>query len=88
MSGSAQINNAGFSAGMNTGRRVAIQSGQPPPVFSPAVRFTPERLSLSQAIRCVVYWVAMIAIGLVMARSGFSYLHQARSERPGLHSIK
>jgi hypothetical protein len=76
MNGSTHLNSPGFSTGPNS-------------VFSPAVRFAPKELSPSQLIRLVAYWVAIIAIALVMARSGFSYVRQhVWSERSGLHSIK
>jgi hypothetical protein len=79
MNGSTQISSDGFSTGTN-------------PVFSPAVRFAPKELSPFQVIRLVAYWVAIrvsiIAIALVMARSGFSYLRQAWSERPAHHSVR
>jgi hypothetical protein len=54
----APMNNPSFPTGTN-------------PVFSPAVRFAPKELSLSQAIRRIAYWVTIIAVVLVMGRSGF-----------------
>lgn len=87
MNGSA-IGNPGFSAGITPAPRYPIQLDPKQPVFSPAVRFTPEELSLSQAIRRVAYWTAMIGIALAMGRSGFSYLHQVWSEPPGYHSVR
>jgi hypothetical protein len=75
MNGSTRLNSIGFSAGIN-------------PVFSPAVRFAPQELSPSQVIRLIAYWVAIIAIALVMARSGVSYLSHVWSERPAHHSVK
>jgi hypothetical protein len=74
MNGSTHMNGAGFSTGTN-------------PVFSPAVRFAPKELSLSQALRLVAYSAAIIAVVLGMGRSGFSYLRHVRSERPD-HSIQ
>jgi hypothetical protein len=58
------------------------------PVFSPAMRFAPKELSPSQAARRIAYWASIIAIAVVMGRSGFSYVRQIWSERPGHHSIK
>ena len=75
MNGPTDMGNAGFSAGVN-------------PVVSPAVRFAPKELSLSQAIRRIAYWATIIAITLAMGRSGFSYVSHVWSERPGHHSIK
>jgi hypothetical protein len=79
MNGSTHLNSTGFSAG--TG-----------PVFSPAVRFAPKELSPFEVIIRIAYWVAVriavIAIALVMASSGFSYIRHVWSERPGLHSVK
>lgn len=79
MNGSTRLNTTGFSAGIN-------------PVFSPAVRFAPQELSPSQVIRLIAHWVvirvAIIAIALVMARSGVSYLSHLWSERPAHHSVK
>jgi hypothetical protein len=75
MNGSTHLNRTGFSTGTS-------------PVFSPAVRFAPKELSLAQAIRLVASWATIIAIAVVMGRSGFSYLRQVRPERPGLHSVK
>jgi hypothetical protein len=57
-------------------------------VFSPAVRFAPKELSLPQAIRRIVYWATIIAVVLVMGRSGFSYVRQVPPERPSHHSNK
>jgi hypothetical protein len=81
MNGAAHMTSADFPAGMSPVLGHPIQSDLPPPVFSPAVRFAPKELSLSQLIRLVVYWVTVIAITLVIARSGFSYLRQISSER-------
>jgi hypothetical protein len=79
MNASTHLNSAGFSAGTR-------------PVFSPAVRFAPKELSPSGVIGLIAYWVAvriaLIAIALVMARSGFSYVRHVWPERPGLHSVK
>jgi hypothetical protein len=75
MNGSMRLNSTGFSAGIN-------------PVFSPAVRFAPKELSLSQVIRLTAYWASIIAITLVMVRSGFSYARHAWSERPSHHSVR
>jgi hypothetical protein len=75
MNGSTHLNSTGFSTG--TG-----------PVFSPAVRFAPKELSLSRAIRLVAYWATIIAIALVMGRSGFSYVRHVWPEQPGHHSVK
>jgi hypothetical protein len=79
MNGLTHLNSPGFSTGTN-------------PIFSPAVRFAPKELSPVQVIRLVAYWVAIrvsiIAIALVMARSGFSYLRQVWSERPAHHSVR
>ena len=88
MKGSSHLNRVGFSTGISPAPRYAIQSGLRQPVFSPAVRFAPQELSLSQLIKLVAYWFAIIAIALMMARSGFSYLREVWSERPGQHSIK
>jgi hypothetical protein len=88
MNGSAHMNSSGFSDGISTQPRRAIQSDLRQPVFSPAVRFAPQEPSLLQLIRLVAYWVSIIAIALIMARSGFSYLHQVWSDRPGHHSVK
>ena len=71
----APMNNASFPTGTN-------------PVFSPAVRFAPKELSLSQAIRRIAYWATIIAVVLVMGRSGFSYVRQVWPEGPSHHSIK
>ena len=71
----APMNNPSFPAGTN-------------PVFSPAVRFAPKELSPSQAIRRIAYWATIIAVVLVMGRSGFSYVRQVWPERSGHHSIK
>jgi hypothetical protein len=75
MNGSTHMNSAGFSTGTN-------------PVFSPAVRFAPKEISLSQAIRLIAYWASIIAIALVMGRSGFSYVRHVWPERPGHHSVQ
>ncbi|MEN3370742.1 MAG: hypothetical protein V7609_2885 [Verrucomicrobiota bacterium] len=79
MNGSTHLNSPGVSTGTN-------------PVFSPAVRFAPKELSPSQVIRLVAYWVAIrvsiIAIALVMARSGVSYLSHVWSERPAHQSVR
>lgn len=75
MTDSTRLNSTGFSTGTS-------------PVFSPAVRFAPKELSLAQAIRLVAYWASILAIALVMGRSGFSYLRQFSAERPGHHSVK
>jgi hypothetical protein len=58
------------------------------PVFSPAVRFAPKEISVPQAIRRIAYWAAIIAVVLVMGRSGFSYVREVWSERPRYHSTK
>jgi hypothetical protein len=92
MNGSAQINTAAYSAGITPASRHVIPSDLQPPVFSPAVRFAPQELSPSQVIRLIAHWVvirvAIIAIALVMARSGVSYLGHVWSERPAYHSVK
>jgi hypothetical protein len=75
MNGPAHMNSPGFSTGTY-------------PVFSPAIKFAPKELSPSQAIRRIAYWASIIAIAVVMGRSGFSYVRQVWSERPGHHSIK
>jgi hypothetical protein len=75
MNGSTHLDSTGFSTGTS-------------PVFSPAVRFAPKELSLAQAIRLIAYWASIIAIALVMGRSGFSYLRQFSTERPGYHSVR
>lgn len=75
MNGSTHLNSTGFSTGTS-------------PVFSPAVRFAPKELSLAQAIRLIAYWASIIAIALVMGRSGFSYVRQVWPEQPGHHSVK
>ena len=75
MSEPAPMNNSSFPTGTN-------------PVFSPAVRFAPKELSPSQAIRRIAYWATIIAVVLVMGRSGFPYVRQVWPERPGHHSIK
>jgi hypothetical protein len=71
----AAMNNPSFPTGTN-------------PVFSPAVRFAPKELSLSQATRRIAYWATIIAVVLVMGRSKFSYVRQVWPERPSHHSIK
>jgi hypothetical protein len=79
MNASTHLNNTGFSTG--TGR-----------VFSPAVRFAPKEISPSGVIILIAYWVAVriaiIAIALVAASSGFSYVRQVWSDRPSLHAVK
>ena len=75
MNASPHLNSTGFSAG--TG-----------PVFSPAVRFAPKEVSPSGVIVLIAYWIAIIAIALVMGSSGFSYVRHVWSERPSLHSVK
>jgi hypothetical protein len=79
MNASTHVNSTGFSTG--TGR-----------VFSPAVRFSPKELSPFGVIILIAYWVAVriaiIAIALVAASSGFSYVRHVWSERPGYHSVK
>jgi hypothetical protein len=75
MNGSTHLNSAGFSTGTS-------------PVFSPAVRFAPKELSLAQAIRFIAYSASIIAIALVMGRSGFSYVRHVWPEPPGHHSVK
>jgi hypothetical protein len=75
MNESAPMNNPSFPTGKN-------------PVFSPAVRFAPRELSLPQAIRRIAYWATIIAVVLVMGRSGFSYVRQVWPERPGHRAIK
>jgi hypothetical protein len=75
MNGSTHLNSTVFSTGTS-------------PVFSPAVRFAPKELSLAQAIKLVAYWATVIAIALVMRRSGFSYVRHVWPERPGHHSVK
>jgi hypothetical protein len=87
MNGSASINSAGLSEGMPA-RRHVIPSDPQQPVFSPAVRFAPEELSLSGAISLVAYWAMIIAIAVVMGRSGFSDIRHVWPERPGQHSVK
>jgi hypothetical protein len=52
------------------------------PVFSPAVRFAPRELSLSQALKRIAYWASIIAVAMGIGRSGFSYVRQVWSERP------
>ena len=65
MNGSTHLDSTGFSTGTS-------------PVFSPAVRFAPKEPSPSGVIIRIAYWiavrVAVIAIALVMGRSGFSPL--------------
>ena len=78
MNGSTHPNSAGFS----------IPSGLQQPVFSPAVRFAPKELPLSQVVRLIVYWASIIAIALVMTRSGVSYVRHVRPERTGHHAVK
>jgi hypothetical protein len=75
MNGSTHLNSTGFSTGTS-------------PVFSPAVRFAPKELCLAQAIRLIAYWASIIAIALVMGRSGFSYVRHVWPERPDHHSVK
>jgi hypothetical protein len=84
MNASANISSAGFPGGINP----AIPSNPPQPVFSPAVRFAPKELSPSQAVKLIACWATVIAIALVMGRSGFSYARHVWPERPGHHSIK
>ena len=83
MNGSTHLNSAGFSA---------MPSDLRQPVFSPAIRFAPKELSPTGVIIFIAYWVAVriaiIAIALVMASSGFSYVRHVWSERPGHHSVK
>ena len=87
MNGSTRLNTAAYSAGITPAPRYVQQ-----PVFSPAVRFAPQELSPSQVIRLIAHWVvlrvAIIAIALVMARSGVSYLSHVWSKRPAYHSVK
>jgi hypothetical protein len=75
MNAPAQTNGPGFSTGAN-------------PVFSPAVRFAPKELSPAQAMRLIAYWATVIAITLVMGRSGFSYVRHVWSKEAGYHSIR
>ena len=79
MNASADLNSTDFSTGTR-------------PVFSPAVRFAPKELSPSGVIVVIGYWVAVriaiIAIALVLWRSGFSYVRQVWPERPGHHSVR
>ena len=79
MNASTQLDGTVFSTGAH-------------PVFSPAVRFAPKELSPSGVIIRIAYWVAVriaiIAIALVMVRSGFSYVRHVWPERPGYHSVK
>jgi hypothetical protein len=79
MNASTHLSSTGFSTGTR-------------PVFSPAVRFAPKELSPSGAVIRIAYWVAVriaiLAIALVMANSGFSYVRHVWSERPGQHSVK
>jgi hypothetical protein len=62
------------------------------PVFSPAIRFAPKELSPSGVIILIAYWIAVriaiIAIALFAASSGFSYVRHVWPERPGHHSVK
>jgi hypothetical protein len=88
MKASAYLNRAGFSGGITSAPRYPIMLDPQQPVFSPAVRFAPEELSFSRAIRRVASWAAIIAIAMAMGRSGFSYFRQVWSERPGYHSAK
>jgi hypothetical protein len=88
MNTTAHMDSAGFVAGLAPAPRYPIQLDPRQPVFSPAVRFAPKELSLTQAIRLVAYWATMIGITLVMGRSGFSYLRQVQSERPAQHSVR
>jgi hypothetical protein len=88
MNGSANIGNAGLSGEMNPAARYAFPSNPQQPVFSPAVRFAPEELSLSRALRLVAYWATIIAIALVMGRSGVSYVRHVWPERPAHHALK
>jgi hypothetical protein len=75
MNGPAHMNGPGFSTGTDH-------------VFSPAVRFAPKELSPSQAIRRIAYWAGIIAIAVMMGRSGFSHVCQVWSERPGYDSAR
>jgi hypothetical protein len=79
MNASTHLNSTDFSTGT---RRV----------FSPAVRFAPKEPSPSGVIILIAYWIAVriaiVAIAVVMASSGFSYIRHVWSERPGLHSVK
>jgi hypothetical protein len=75
MNGSTHLNSTDFSTETSS-------------AFSPAVRFAPKELSLARAIRLIAYWASIIAIALVMGRSGFSYLRQFSAEPPGHHSVK
>ena len=79
MNVSTHLNSTGFSTGTR-------------PVFSPAVRFAPKELSPSGVIVVIAYWfavrIAIIAIALVIGRSGFSYVRQVWPERPGHHSVR
>jgi hypothetical protein len=79
MNASTHLTSTGFSTGRGH-------------VFSPAVRFAPKELSPSGALILIASWVAVriaiIAIALVMASSGFSYVRHVWSERPGLHSVR
>jgi hypothetical protein len=78
MNGSTHLNSAGFS----------IPSDLQQPVFSPAVRFAPKELPFSQVVRLIAYWAGIIAIALVMTRSGSSYVRHVWMERPGHHAVK
>jgi hypothetical protein len=79
MNASTHLNSSGFSIGTR-------------PVFSPAVRFAPKELSPSGAIVAIAYWIAVriaiIAIALVLGRSGFSYVRHSWPEPLGRHSVK
>jgi len=79
MNGSTHLNSTGYSTGTR-------------PVFSPAVRFAPKELSPFGVIILIAYWVvvriAIIAIALVMASSGFSYIRHVWSDRPAIHSVR
>jgi hypothetical protein len=79
MNASIHLNSTGFSTGTR-------------PVFSPAVRFAPKELSPAGVIvliaYCVAVRIAIVAIALVMARSGFSYVRHVWLERPGHHSVQ
>jgi hypothetical protein len=82
MNGSVPMNRSSFSSGIASVPRRVNPSDLHEPVFSPAVRFAPKELSPSQAITRIAYWACIIALVLVMGRSGFSYVRQIWPERP------
>jgi hypothetical protein len=68
------MNGNGALIGINPAPSSTIRSDLPQPVFSPAIRFAPEELSLPKAARHVAYLAATAAILWMMGHSALLHL--------------